>query len=149
MSIKILNWTVALQEVPDEISIVFNCTGCPIKCKGCHSKELQDINNGYYLYLEDFKEILKKYKNKATCVCFMGGEWFDINEYLKESIKYGYKTALYTGLSEDRISIMIKENLNYLKSGRYSIKYGGLNNINTNQIFKNLKTGEILNYKFI
>ena len=37
-----LNYTteqITFQEVPNEISLSFLITGCPLKCKGCHSAD--------------------------------------------------------------------------------------------------------------
>jgi len=81
-------------------------------------------------------------------VVFMGGEWTnDLKEMLKYAKASNIKTCLYTG--QDNVSPDLKSNLDYLKTGKWIKELGGLNSKTTNQIFQNVKTGEILNYKFI
>ena len=38
--LKYYNYMVTFSEVPDEISLCINITGCPIRCTDCHSKFL-------------------------------------------------------------------------------------------------------------
>ena len=69
---KYLDTKIVFQEVPDEISLAINITGCPCNCDGCHSPYLA----------EDTGEILSEKALSAlieanlgiTCVCFMGGD---------------------------------------------------------------------------
>jgi len=141
---RIYNYDIVLQEVPDEISLCITVCGCNLKCDGCHSPHTWG-NSGKEFTIIDFKKLLNNYKNYITCVLFMGGEWTDdlciMLEYAKS---INLKTCLYTGLNNLQIN-----NVDYLKTGRWIKELGGLNSITTNQIFQNTKTGEILNYKFI
>ena len=70
------NVEITTIEVPGEISICFSITGCPLNCDGCHSPSLRDHQSGKFLYDEKFKKILRAYEGLATCVLFMGGEWY-------------------------------------------------------------------------
>lgn len=90
---------VGLQEVPDEISLCIGITGCSLHCANCHSKELWDASYGNELTEEVYKDTLLKYKNKCSCICFMGGEWEEetLIKYLQLARGAGYKAALYTG----------------------------------------------------
>ncbi len=139
---------VVLAEVPDEISMAFSISGCPLRCKNCHSQETWDKNFGKPLTKELFeKYIQQKY---ITCVLFYGGEW-DIDyliELLKIARNKGLKTCLYTGLEIDELDKKLLQYLNYLKTGRYIEKLGALESKNTNQKFINLDTNEDLTYKF-
>ena len=142
-----LSFRIVFQEVPDEISICFCITGCPFSCKGCHSPELQNSNNGEFLSIDEYKDILNKYKNLATCVCFMGGEWEkDFYKYLIIAKQNNYNTCLYTG--NYYVSKLIMNNLDYLKVGPYQIKRGGLSNPNSNQKFYDLNNNKIINNRF-
>ena len=38
--LKYTSYTVVFQEVPDEVSLAFEVSGCPFKCEGCHSPHL-------------------------------------------------------------------------------------------------------------
>ena len=66
---------VVLQEVPGEISLCVSVTGCPLRCKGCHSPFLWKKGTGSALTDEVFVAALERYKNMLSCVLFMGGEW--------------------------------------------------------------------------
>ena len=140
---------IVLQEVPGEVSICFSITGCPLKCKGCHSPYLWKENNGELLTTDIYKNILEKYKGFATCVLFMGGEWFpkDLEEFLKIAKTFNYKTCLYTGYNAIPDSIL--QQLTWLKTGPWNPSLGGLSNPNTNQKFIEVATGKKLNHLFI
>ena len=140
--------SIALQEVPGEISICFSITGCNIKCKGCHSSYLWKPKNGKPLTPLIYKEILTKYKHLASCVLFMGGEWHE-NEliaFLKIAREFNYKTCLYSG--ETSISNQLLEQLTWVKTGPWVEALGGLEMKSTNQIYREVKTNKILNHLF-
>lgn len=139
---------IIFSEVPNEISLAFTITGCSLRCKGCHSSYLWDSNNGIELTKNNYISLLNKYNGYITCVVFMGGEWDkkELIEFFKIAASRNLKTCLYTG--EESISYEIQDVLTFLKTGKYIPELGGLNKINTNQIFKNVKTGEILNHLF-
>ena len=37
---KYVDTKVVFSEIPDEITLAINISGCPVKCFGCHSKYL-------------------------------------------------------------------------------------------------------------
>lgn len=132
--LKYLGYSIVFQEVPDEVTLAINISGCPHKCEGCHSKYLWEYEGNYIS--DDLDELIEKYKGLITCVCFMGGDQnqIDLLGLLKTVQKYGLKTALYTGLGlVNNLSIRILGNLNYLKTGRYDSSLGGLDSPTTNQ----------------
>lgn len=145
---KIFNYDIVLQEVPDEISLCITVCGCNIKCSGCHSPNLWNEDSGYEFSIDDFKTLLDKYIDYITCVVFMGGEWdADLSRMLLYAKSQNVKTCLYTGQS--KISMLHSALLTYVKLGKYIEKLGGLDSPTTNQLFYNLKTKELLNYKFL
>lgn len=131
---------VVLQEVPGEISLALSISGCPLRCKGCHSAHTRDPEFGHELTVEKLQELISKHKH-ITCVLFYGGEWN--TPYLKELIKvvkkYNLRVCLYTGLELDEIDASLLELLDFIKVGRYIEKYGGLDSPSTNQMFITLK----------
>lgn len=137
---KFYQYTVIFQEVPDEITLAFEITGCPHKCHGCHSPHLiEDI--GTELTLDLFKNILAKYFGMITNVAFFGGEQYsELEQYLEYVKTLGLKTTLWTGSCE--IVPTLKNKLNYLKTGAYVESLGGLQSPDTNQRYCNLDTGE-------
>lgn len=143
------NFQIVLQEVPGEISLCFSISGCSIQCKGCHSPFSWKKDNGSILTKQYFLEQLKKYKGIATCVLFMGGEWHEkeLIDNLELAKKIGYKTCLYTG--QEKVSIQLKKQLTWLKTGKWKEHLGGLDSKNTNQKFIEVKTNKKLNHLFL
>lgn len=148
MTFNSLTPSIVFQEVPNEISLCFSITGCKMGCKGCHSTELWQANNGSPLSNQVFEKWLTKYQGLITCVIFFGGEWQPsaLIEKLKTAKKLHLKTCLYSG--QQYVDIHISQYLNYLKTGAWREELGGLDSPTSNQIFRNMQTGEKLNYLF-
>lgn len=149
MQFNCLPPNIVFQEVPDEISLCFSITGCKVGCKGCHSTELWSEEYGSPLTNKSFIAWLKKYHNLISCVIFFGGEW-QSNALIEKLIianNFGLKTCLYTG--ENHININISQHLTFLKTGHWQAELGGLDSVTTNQVFRNLQTGEKLNHLFV
>tara|TARA_R100001377_G_scaffold79290_1_gene57488 strand:+ start:1198 stop:1818 length:621 start_codon:yes stop_codon:yes gene_type:complete len=141
--------SVVFQEVPNEISLCFSITGCKVGCKGCHSIELWHEDNGMSLTNTNFTQWLKKYQGLISCVVFFGGEW-QPNALIEKLIiakNHGLKTCLYSG--EKHIDISISQHLNFLKTGVWNQSLGGLDSPKTNQVFRNIISGEKLNHLFV
>jgi anaerobic ribonucleoside-triphosphate reductase activating protein len=141
---------IVFQEIPDEISLALHVTGCPLRCKGCHSNDLWNADQGIELDPRYFNQLISQYSKYMSCVLFMGGEWelstlISLIDIAKQRQK---KTALYTGLELSEVPEILKSKLDYLKYGPYISTLGGLNSKTTNQRLLNLKTNEILNSFF-
>lgn len=149
MKFNCLTPSIVFQEVPNEISLCFSITGCKIGCKGCHSTELWNENYGGELTNKAFIGWLKKYQRLISCVVFFGGEWQPqtLIEKLLIAKNFGLKTCLYSG--EKHIDINISQHLNFLKTGAWQVELGGLESPITNQVFRDLTSGEKLNHLFI
>ena len=140
--LKYANTQIVFTEVPNEISLAINITGCTIHCKGCHSQWLWS-NKGKELTKDELTNLIENNKG-ITTVLFMGGDNFigQLTEHAR-NIKYHYpnlKVAWYSGRDglEDSRSSRIKElmtYLDYVKVGPYIKKLGGLDSPNTNQRF--------------
>lgn len=143
-------WDVQIlfQEVPGEISICFTIMGCDLNCKGCHSTHLWSKNKGHLLSNIEFANILEKYKDFASCVLFMGGEWHqkELIEKLDIALKMGFSTCLYTGRAS--IDKKITAKLTWLKYGPWKEELGGLDCPKTNQRFIQVKEHKTLNHLF-
>ena len=137
---------IGMIEIPSEIALCIGITGCTIHCKGCHSPELHDPDYGSPLTEEVYLDTLKKYKNKCTCICFMGGEWYqeELIKYLQIAKDEGFLTALYTG--QNWVAYDIMEWLDFIKVGPYIESLGGLADRTTNQRFYYRHNGELLDY---
>lgn len=137
--LRYANTQVVFTEVPNEISLAINITGCTIHCKGCHSQWLWS-NKGKELTKDELHNLIENNKG-ITTVLFMGGDNF-IKELTKLSsmIKYRYpnlKIAWYSGrhdLDNSNVKYFMTY-LDYIKVGPYIKQFGGLDNPKTNQRF--------------
>ena len=133
------NTQVVFTEVPNEISLAINITGCTIHCKGCHSQWLWS-NKGKELTDDELTNLIESNKG-ITTVLFMGGDNF-IKQLIEcaRDIKYHYpnlKVAWYSGRRDlDGSEIKkLKTYLDYVKIGPYIKQLGGLDSPSTNQRF--------------
>ena len=130
---------VTVQDVPDEIALAISISGCPLRCKGCHSAFTRDPNYGSKLDYESLTKLLNKHK-LISCVCFYGGEWDpELPEMIKIVKSYNLKVCLYTGLELSQVSGEILKHLDYIKVGPYIESLGPLSSPTTNQKFIKLK----------
>lgn len=145
---RYLTKQITFQEVPDEISLSFLITGCPLKCKACHSADSWNPAKGQILSAELLISLIQKYRSVVTCILFMGGEWQqeELIKLFHICQKYNLKTCLYTGLTD--VSSELKKELTFLKTGAWNKSLGGLSSPNTNQRLINLKTGKVMNFHF-
>lgn len=148
--LKYVDTLVTFSEVPDEIALCINITGCKIGCKNCHSPYLaEDI--GKELNIDSLHELISNNKG-ITCVSFMGGDSNpkEINNLAKEvKTYYNLKTAWYSGRQE--LSELIDLfNFDAIKLGGYNESLGPLNCPTTNQRFYKVVEGKLedITYKF-
>ena len=142
---------MVFREVPDEITLAINISGCPVNCPGCHSSYLtQDI--GEELNEESLAELIKKNPG-ITCVSFMGG---DANpKYVGELADWVHsntklKVCLYSGRPLELNDRNIVNKLNFVKVGPYIDEFGPLDSPKTNQRFYKVEGAELIDwtYKF-
>ena len=94
-NLKYANTEVVFQEFPDEVTLAINITGCPNRCKGCHSQYLWE-DNGEEL-TEDVIDQLILANSGITCIGFMGGDQAPQKVVkLSQYVKSKYPT-LHTG----------------------------------------------------
>lgn len=138
---------VTFREVPDEVSLCINISGCPNHCPDCHSKELWN-EVGRNFTTETISDLV--YHNDGiTCVCFMGGDaYIDEIKFFIHFIKNNYpllKTCWYTGQNRTEESLSdILPYLDYIKTGPYIDSCGPLNNPNTNQRFYKVENKKMI-----
>lgn len=135
--LKYLGYGITFLEVPDEVSLVINISGCPYKCEGCHSDYLWEYDGPYLL--DDLYGLLEKYGEYITCVCFMGGDQNrdDLEQAVDMVHGKGLKVCIYSGRKfsshgRDYLEQFAPE---YYKIGNYDKNLGGLNSPKTNQRF--------------
>lgn len=142
--LKYIGYSIVFQEVPNEVSLAINVSGCTYKCRGCHSRYLWNYNGEFMM--KNLNNIIQENLDFITCVCFMGGDQNQEEllyhlKYIRD--KYGLKTCLYTGCDDITQLNAFFPYLNYLKVGRYNEELGGLNALTTNQKMYQIKDGKI------
>ena len=149
-AIRFTREEIVWQEVPDEVSLAFLISGCPLRCPGCHSSDSWRVGNGRELDEAYLRSRLQRYQGLLTCGLFLGGEW--LPERLLPLLRLvrgtGLNTCLYTGYERDELPPALLPELTYLKTGRWQPSLGGLEQVGTNQRFTDLRTGEVLNHLF-
>lgn len=151
--LKYLGYSIVFQEVPDEVTLAINISGCPHKCEGCHSKYLWEYEGNYIL--DDLVGLIEKYKGLITCVCFMGGDQNPIELiHLAHIVDYyGLNVALYSGMPSRLSLYNVAQWFDYVKVGAYDSSFGALTSKTTNQrmykqINKPSNIWEDITYKF-
>ena len=132
------SYDIVFREVPGEVTLAFNITNCPNCCRGCHSPHLME-DVGTILDESTLSELLKKYRDAITCVCFMGGDSVphDVERlfsFLRTTTGGRIKTAWYSGKQQLPENCSL-HHFDYIKLGPYIEQLGGLNSVSTNQRF--------------
>ena len=136
---KYSKYDIVFQEVPDEITLVFEISNCRHNCGDCHSPHLRE-DIGTLLTMDEFKRVVNQYPDMITNVAFFGGEQYkEIFECFDYATSIGLKTTLWTG-SED-VAEILKEKVTFLKTGPYNKELGDLTSVTTNQKYIEVATG--------
>lgn len=144
--LKYLNTQVTFAEVPDEITLCINITGCKNGCKNCHSSYLaQDI--GKPLNKTSLSELIEGNKG-VSCVAFMGGDSNVIHLVALASwvkTHTNLKVAWYSGRQElaDVVARQLRW-FDFIKLGPYKEELGPLNSRTTNQRFYKVSGKELV-----
>lgn len=133
---KYVDTKVVFREVPDEITLAINISGCPVKCPGCHSSYLvQDI--GEILDTATLSNLIDNNPG-ITCVSFMGGDADplfvrELALWVKDN-RPRLKTSWYSGRDLAHAKKVL-DALDFVKVGPYVDEYGPLDRETTNQRF--------------
>jgi len=133
--LKYVNTGIVFQEIPDEVTLAINISGCPCRCPGCHSRFLwEDI--GEPLDAATLDTLVRTAVGDITCIAFMGGDGDPatvnaLARYVRQTWPK-YKVGWYSGRL--RIpSLVCKTDFDYIKVGPFLKHFGPLNNPKTNQ----------------
>lgn len=133
---KFADTKVVFREIPDEITLAINISGCPVKCPGCHSSYLvQDI--GEVLDRDSLKKLIESNPG-ISCVSFMGGDADpayvrELALWVKENWK-GMKTGWYSGRDLRHAEKQL-DAFDFVKVGPFIDEFGPLDWETTNQRF--------------
>lgn len=141
--LKYVNYEIVFQEIPDEVTLSINLSGCPYRCRECHSPALQkDI--GEELDEDVLTGLLQAYGKTITCICFMGGDAhpekvYELAEHVQKKWQGTIKTAWYSG--KDSIHHRASDCFDFVKTGPYIKARGGLDKKTTNQRLYQVNNG--------
>ncbi|MDR0694172.1 MAG: anaerobic ribonucleoside-triphosphate reductase activating protein [Prevotellaceae bacterium] len=143
--LRYISFDIVFQEIPGEVTLAVNITGCPNRCAGCHSPHLQE-DTGEALDENVLSVWLEKYGSAITCLCFMGGdadphEVARLTAFIRKKSSY-LKTAWYSGKAGLPADFSLR-NFDYIKLGAYVEHLGGLSTPTTNQRFYRIEKGKM------
>jgi len=149
--LKFYNYDIVFQEIPDEVTLAVNITGCPVHCPGCHSPHLwQDI--GVALDEAALQAMYAEYEGEVTCFALMGGdgdpaEAGRLCAFIKREL--GLHSAWWSGRADLPEEIDLTA-FDYIKTGPYIEALGGLKNPSTNQRLYRVAAGSLedITYRF-
>lgn len=134
--LKYTECQVGFSEVPEEIALCINISGCPIHCKGCHSPHLwKDI--GKELNPKVLSDLIARNPG-ITCIAFMGGDAEPkevelLAKWVRKHTKL--KVCWYSGRDTIVGLILNYDYFDYIKIGSYDETKGSLDKPTTNQRF--------------
>ena len=144
--LKYVNTGVVFQEIPDEVTLAINISGCPCRCPGCHSRYLWE-DTGEPLTPAAIDCFVSELGTNITCLALMGGDAdplavVELARYIHSRHK-GYRVAWYSG----RIRLPRGVDclaFDYIKLGPYIRHLGPLSKPTTNQrLYRILPDGEM------
>ncbi|MDD2436719.1 MAG: anaerobic ribonucleoside-triphosphate reductase activating protein [Massilibacteroides sp.] len=150
--LRYVNYDIVFQEVPGEVTLSINLSNCPNHCKGCHSPYLWE-NIGEILDEHALVQLLERYGQSITCICFMGGdanphEVEASSVFVREQTNGRIKTAWYSGKNK-LPETCSPQNFDYIKLGPYMEKLGGLDSATTNQHFYRVDQGKMTDITYV
>ena len=131
------NFDVVFAEIPGEVTLALNLTGCPNRCPGCHSPHLQG-EGGRPLDERELLALIDCYGRSVTCLCFMGGDAAPDEVVRLAAVVRRAAPALRTGWYSGRPELPegFRPGLfDYVKLGPYVAALGPLDRPTTNQRF--------------
>ena len=133
--LKYTDTDIVFQELPDEVTLAVNLSGCPCRCPGCHSTHLWG-DGGCELTDEALDSLIEQQRHDITAVSFMGGDAapLEVNRLAKH-IRQRFP-HLHTSWWSGRTILSPKVdlgNFDYIKLGPYLAHLGGLRSPRTNQ----------------
>ena len=133
--LRYVDTDIVFQEIPDEVTLAVNLSGCPCRCPGCHSKHLWgDV--GEPLTADAVECMLDHGPKGVTCLSLMGGDAqpSEVNA-LAGNLRSRFPRlhlAWWSGrtLLSPAVSL---SNFDYIKLGPYLSHLGPLKSPRTNQ----------------
>lgn len=133
--LKYVETGIVFQEIPDEVTLAINISGCPCRCPGCHSGYLwEDV--GLPLDTQAIDDFVEKFGQDITCIAFMGGDGDPVGVNLLAQYIHEEYPEFHVGWYSGRVRIpsqVRKTDFDYIKIGPYIRHLGPLKQKTTNQ----------------
>ena len=147
--LKYYNFDIVFQEIPDEVTLAVNLTGCPVHCPGCHSPHLWE-DTGDPLDEAALQRMYADYEGEVTCIALMGGDADPASverlcAWIKESL--GLRSSWWSGRTALPEGIDLGH-FDYIKTGPYIAEVGGLKSPKTNQRLYHVVDGALEDITF-
>jgi len=133
--LKYVDTDIVFQEIPDEVTLAVNLSGCPCRCPGCHSKHLWG-DTGEVLDGEAVECMLAHQKNEVTCLSLMGGDAQpqEVDRLAGWLRRHHPKLHIAWWSGRPLLSSQVSlANFDYIKLGPYLSHLGPLKSPRTNQ----------------
>ena len=157
--LRLADFDIVVQEVPNETTLALNLSECPNRCPGCHSLHLWEAT-GDPLTIPVLDDLLERYPY-VTCVAIMGGDNDPASVLqMAQTIRQRHrKVAWYSGANalpadwtitaaEEAIVPNSDESplacFDFIKVGPYVEALGGLKCRTTNQRFYRVENGRLI-----
>ena len=145
--LKFISYDIVFQEIPGEVTLAINLSGCPYRCSSCHSPWLRE-DVGEALTQDALCGLAKKYGNAITCICFMGGDAAPkevdcLANFIKTKVEARIKVGWYSGRNVFP-PLCSLHNFDYVKLGPYIEQLGGLDSKTTNQRLYRIANGKLV-----
>lgn len=134
--LRYTDYDIVFREIPDETTLAVNLSGCPNRCPGCHSPQLQEPI-GEPLTEAVVERLLARYGATVTCLCLMGGDG-DPHEAARlalfaRRLRPALRTGWYSGRATLPEGFDPAGVFDYVKLGPYIAARGPLDDPDTNQ----------------
>lgn len=129
MLIPFVSYSVDFQSHPKgKIGLALYIAGCPHRCPGCHSPDLQEVTSSLVKWFEA-SEIARGIEDRASLgliesVIYLGGDWMTQPEAYLEVATYakndlGLENVLYTGYTFEQLSEEVRHISTWIIDGVY------------------------------
>ena len=133
--LKYVDTDIVFQELPDEVTLAVNLSGCPCRCPGCHSKHLW-ADGGEVLDGAAVDCLLARQRQEVTCLSLMGGDAQpqEVNRLARWLREHHPKLKIAWWSGRSLLSPLVQlANYDYIKLGPYLRHLGPLRSRTTNQ----------------
>lgn len=143
--LRYIDTDIVFQEIPDEVTLAINLSGCPCRCPGCHSKHLWG-DSGEPLTEEVVECMLQHQKQEVTCLSLMGGDAqpTEVDRLAGWLRRHHPRLHIAWWSGRTLLSPLVSlSNFDYIKLGPYLSHLGPLKSRTTNQRLYRITAGTL------